>query len=73
MKHKEYAKGILTGVLITALAAGGLQAAHQKMSSSVLTDSATVEKVEYLEKLIDQEYLGDIDKSDLAEGIYAGL
>lgn len=73
MKHKEYAKGILTGVLITALAAGGLQAAHQKMSSSVLTDSATVEKVEYLEKLIDQEYLGDIDKSDLAEGIYAGM
>ena len=63
----------MTGVLITALAAGGLQAAHQKMSSSVLTDSATVEKVEYLEKLIDQEYLGDIDKSDLAEGIYAGL
>ena len=73
MKHKEYAKGILTGVLIAALAAGGLQAVHQKMSSSVLADSATVEKVEYLEKLIDQEYLGDIDKSDLAEGIYAGL
>lgn len=73
MKHKEYAKGILTGVLIAALAAGGLQAVHQKMSSSVLTDSAIVEKVEYLEKLIDQEYLGDVDKSDLAEGIYAGL
>lgn len=73
MKHKEYAKGILTGVLIAALAAGGLQAVHQKMSSSVLADSATVEKVEYLEKLIDQEYLGDIDQGDLAEGIYAGL
>lgn len=73
MKHKEYAKGILTGVLIAALAAGGLQAVHQKMSSSVLADSATVEKVEYLEKIIDQEYLGDVDKSDLAEGIYAGL
>ena len=73
MKHKEYAKGILTGVLIAALAAGGLQAVHQNMSSSVLADSATVEKVEYLEKLIDQEYLGDIDKGDLAEGIYAGL
>ena len=59
--------------MIAALAAGGLQAVHQKMSSSVLADSATVEKVEYLEKLIDQEYLGDIDKSDLSEGIYAGL
>ena len=73
MKHKEYAKGILTGVLIAALVAGGLQAVHQKMRSSVLADSATVEKVEYLEKMIDQEYLGDVDKSDLAEGIYAGL
>ena len=73
MKHKEYATGILTGVLITALAAGGLNFVHGKLSNSVLSDPSNVEKVEYLEKLIDQEYLGDIDKSDLAEGIYAGL
>lgn len=32
-----------------------------------------MKKVEYLEKLIDQEYLGDVDQDKLAEGIYAGL
>ena len=55
------------------LAAGGLNYVHQNQSGSVLADSAHVEKVEYLEKLIDQEYLGDVDQDKLAEGIYAGL
>ena len=51
----------------------GLNYVHQNQSGSVLADSAHVEKVEYLEKLIDQEYLGDVDQDKLAEGIYAGL
>ena len=73
MKHKEYVTGVVTGVLAAALAAGGLNYVHQNQSGSVLADSAHVEKVEYLEKLIDQEYLGDVDQDKLAEGIYAGL
>lgn len=73
MKHKEYVTGILTGALVTALVAGGLTYAHQKMSGGVLSDPAHVEKVEYLEKLIDQEYLGEVNEDDLAEGVYAGL
>lgn len=73
MKHKEYIAGILTGALVVAAASGGMQFVHQKLSGSVLSDDATVEKVEYLEKMIDQEYLGDIDKEKLAEGVYAGL
>ena len=73
MKHKEYVTGVVTGVLAAALAAGGLNYVHQNQSGSVLADSAHVEKVEYLEKMIDQEYLGDVDQDKLAEGIYAGL
>lgn len=73
MKHKEYVTGVVTGVLAAALAAGGLNYVHQNQSGSVLADSAHVEKVEYLEKLIDQEYLGDVDQDKLAEEIYAGL
>lgn len=73
MKHKEYVTGVVTGVLAATLAAGGLNYVHQNQSGSVLADSAHVEKVEYLEKLIDQEYLGDVDQDKLAEGIYAGL
>ena len=52
MKHKEYVTGVVTGVLAAALAAGGLNYVHQNQSGSVLADSAHVEKVEYLEKLI---------------------
>lgn len=73
MKHKEYVTGVVTGVLAATLAAGGLNYVHQNQSGSVLADSAHVEKVEYLEKLIDQEYLGNVDQDKLAEGIYAGL
>ena len=73
MKHKEYVTGVVTGVLAAALAAGGLNYVHQNQSGSVLADSAHVEKVEYLEKLIDQEYLGEVDNDEMAEGVYAGL
>lgn len=73
MKHKEYVTGILTGALVTALAAGGLEFAHQKLDGGVLSDPSHVTKVEYLEKLIDQEYLGEVDQDQLAEGVYAGL
>ena len=73
MKHREYVAGILTGVLITALVAGGVQTLHQKPGGGVLSDSSHVEKMEYLEEIIDRKYLGDVDEDDLAEGIYAGL
>ena len=68
MKHKEYMTGVVTGVLAAALAAGGLNYVHQNQSGSVLADSAHVEKVEYLEKLIDQEYLGDVNKDETGRG-----
>lgn len=73
MKHKEYAAGVLTGVLVVTLAAGGVRFVQQRQYNGVLSDSSHVQKIEYLEKLIDQEYLGDVDKDKVAEGVYAGL
>lgn len=73
MKHKEYAAGVLTGVLVVALAAGGVKFVQQRQYNGVLSDSSHVQKIEYLEKMIDQEYLGEVDNAELAEGIYAGL
>ena len=73
MKHKEYAAGVLTGVLVVALAAGGVKFVQQRQYNGVLSDSSHVQKIEYLEKLIDQKYLGDVDKDEMAEGVYAGL
>ena len=73
MKHKEYAAGVLTGVLVVALAVGGVKFVQQRQYNGVLSDSSHVQKIEYLEKMIDQEYLGEVDNAELAEGIYAGL
>ena len=73
MKHKEYAAGVLTGVLVVALAAGGVKFVQQRQYNGVLSDSSHVQKIEYLEKLINQEYLGDVDEDEVAEGVYAGL
>ena len=73
MKHKEYAAGVLTGALVVTLAAGGVKFVQQQLDNGVLSDFSHVQKIEYLEKLIDQEYLGDVDKDEMAEGVYAGL
>ena len=73
MKHKEYAAGVLTGVLVVTLAAGGVKFVQQRQYNGVLSDSSHVQKIEYLEKMIDQEYLGEVDNDEMAEGVYAGL
>ena len=73
MKHKEYAAGVLTGILVVALAAGGVKFVQQRQYNGVLSDTSHVQKIEYLENLIDQEYLGEVDNDEMAEGVYAGL
>ena len=73
MKHKEYAVGVLTGVLVVTLAVGGVKFVQQRQYNGVLSDTSHVQKIEYLEKLIDQEYLGEVDNDEMAEGVYAGL
>ena len=73
MKHKEYAAGVLTGVLVVTRAVGGVKFVQQRQYNGVLSDTSHVQKIEYLEKLIDQEYLGEVDNDEMAEGVYAGL
>ena len=73
MKNKEYKKGIATGVLVTVIVAGGAKIADNFLDTGVLSDDSRVQKLEYLEKMIDQYYLGEKDEDQLAEGMYAGL
>ena len=73
MKNKEYKKGIATGVLVTVIVAGGAKIAGDFLDTGVLSDDSRVQKLEYLEKMIDQDYLGEKDEDQLAEGMYAGL
>lgn len=76
MKNKEFKKGIAIGVASTLVVTGTVFASYQKMlfpKGNALSDVKTVQKLNYLEELIDKEYLDEKDESSLREGLYAGL
>ena len=76
MKNKEFKKGIAIGVASTLVVTGTVFASYQKMlfpKGNALSDVKAVQKLNYLEELIDKEYLDEKDESSLREGLYAGL
>lgn len=75
MSRRDYARGIVTGVVATAavIAGGYLGYTTGSRNDSVLSNKEYVKKLEYLEDLIDLKYLGEKDESKLAEGLYTGL
>ena len=76
MADKQFWKGAVTGVLCTSLVLGcgyvGLQKSG-RAGSNVLSDVAVTQKIKYLENIIDQNYLNEVDEDSLKEGIYTGL
>lgn len=76
MKNKEFKKGIAIGVASTLVVTGAGFASYQKVlfpKGNALSDLKTVQKLNYLEELIDEEYLDEKDESSMREGLYAGL
>lgn len=76
MENKEFIKGLAVGVLSAAVIALGGYLGYLRADSAhstVLSDRTHVEKLGYLESLIDTYYLEEKDEDDLAEGLYAGL
>lgn len=73
MKHGTYVKGVVTGVVLTVLAGGGIKAVQYCRSDEILSDLAFTQKIKYLENMIDEEYLGEISTDKQEEGVYAGL
>ena len=76
MKDKEFKKGIAIGVAATLVVTGAGFASYQKVlfpKGNALSDVKTVQKLNYLEELINEEYLDEKDESSLREGLYAGL
>lgn len=76
MADKQFIKGAITGVLCASLVLGGGYVGLQKAGragSNVLSDVAVTQKIKYLEDIIDQNYLEDVDEGSLKEGIYTGL
>ena len=73
MKNKEYIRGIITGVVFSLAVGAGGYAGFRLGDKGVLSDREHVEKLKYLEHLIQEEYLGEADQEALAEGLYTGL
>lgn len=70
---KSFVKGALFGALAMLLIAG-LVSCGLKLgdSSKEAVTSETEEKIAELKKLIDENYLHDVDEEELQEGIYKG-
>ena len=68
MADKQFIKGAVTGVLCASLVLGGGYVGLQKAGragSNVLSDVAVTQKIKYLEDIIDQNYLEDVDEDSL--------
>ena len=76
MNNNEFKKGIAVGVAVTLVVTGTGFAGYQKImfpKGSALSDTKTVQKLNYLESLINEEYLEENEEDSLREGLYAGL
>ena len=75
MGKKEYITGIVTGVVLSAagFALAFFLFFHNNTGNHVMSDPARMSRLEALEDLIDQYYLGEKDEEKLAQGVYHGL
>ena len=76
MADKQFLKGVVAGALCASLAIGGGFVAYAKAGyagSSILSDVAVTQKIKYLEDMIGEEYLEEVDEESLKEGLYTGL
>ena len=76
MNNNEFKKGTAVGVAVTLVVTGTGFAGYQKImfpKGSALSDTKTVQKLNYLESLINEEYLEEKEEDSLREGLYAGL
>lgn len=76
MFDKEYRKGILTGILLAACIGMGGYLGYQYFGhpqTDIFSDPYHEKKLEFLEDLIDANYLDEADTEQMAECVYAGL
>lgn len=76
MRNKGFWRGFSLGI-VSAVVVGGagyLGYSHAVSKSGLFwSDKSRVEKLTYLERMIDEYYLEDKDEEQLAEGVYTGL
>lgn len=77
MERKKFIKGFLLGIVLTLLVGGaGLKIndyAQKKSREDNAVNQEFVEKAKVLEKIIDDEFTGEIDKEFMETGMYKGM
>lgn len=76
MGDRDFFRGAFIGMAGTLAGVILLQMTGTHVFSvgdGVLSKEKYVEKLEYIEELVDESFLGDIIEDDLAEGMYAGF
>lgn len=76
--RKGFIKGFITGIVATAIVSIVIIGPVKKfIVNKVISDTSvseiTADKVDYLQSVIEDSYLEDIDKEELENGIYKGL
>lgn len=69
----RFRKGFLTGAAAGILLAGCIFLTWNFINQNQAVSQAHIRKLQTLERTIDQQYLGEIDKSQMADGMYLGL
>ncbi|MDO4648485.1 MAG: S41 family peptidase [Eubacteriales bacterium] len=71
---KEYWKGMLAGVMCTAVVGtAGCAGLQWFTGKGLMGDPRVTDKVETIESMIEERYIEDVDEQTLEEGMYAGM
>ena len=75
MENKEYLKGVVTGIVAAACIGVGGFLGYQFFwqSGDRALNTYSKSKIEFIEDLVEKNYLNEADADDMEEGLYAGL
>ncbi len=78
MRDRKFLRGFLTGIIVMAVVMGSIWMILDRVSfgsgaGDEVTSASHLEKLDYLETLIDDVYLGEYTTDSLVEGMYAGM
>ncbi len=78
MRDRKFLRGFLTGIIVMAVVMGSIWMILDRVSfgsgaGDEVTSASHLEKLDYLETLIDDVYLGEYTTDSLVEGMYGGM